>query len=49
MRNAEVNEVIQEHVGDFVELLKKMGKYKVGIRETEVPVTEEDLQEGEEK
>lgn len=43
LRNAEVNDIIQNHIGDFVELLKKMGKYKVGIKETEIPVTEEDL------
>ena len=41
LRNAEVNEIVQNHVGDFVELLKKMGKYKVGIKETEIPVTED--------
>ena len=43
LRNAEVNDIIQNHIGDFVELLKKMGKYKVGIKETEIPVTEEDI------
>ena len=43
LRNAEVNDIIQNHIGDFVELLKKMGKYKVGIKEVEIPVTEEDL------
>ena len=47
LRNAEVNNIVQNHVGDFVELLKKIGKYKVGIRETEVPVTEEDMDEEE--
>lgn len=41
MRNAELNKVVQDHVGDFVELLKKMGKYKVGLKETEVIVDEE--------
>lgn len=43
MRNAEVNKIVQDHVGDFIELLKKMGKYKVGIKETEIPVTEADI------
>lgn len=42
LRNAEVNSVVQEHVGDFVNLLKKMGRYKVGLRETEVPATDEE-------
>lgn len=49
LRNSEVNQIVQDHVGDFVSLLKKMGKYKVGIRETEVPVTDEDLAEGNEE
>jgi RecA/RadA recombinase len=48
LRNSEVNQIVQDHVGDFVSLLKKMGKYKVGIRETEVPVTEDDIVEEEE-
>lgn len=43
LRNAEVNNIVQEHIGDFIELLKKMGKYKVGIKETEIPVTEADI------
>ena len=43
VRNSEANEIIQAHIGDFVELLKKMGKYKVGIKETEIPVTENDI------
>lgn len=49
MRNSEVNNIVQEHVGDFVTLLKKMGKYKVGIKETEIPVTEEDIAAEEEE
>lgn len=48
IRNAEVNNIIQEHVGDFISLLKQMGKYKVGLRETEIPVTEADMTEEEE-
>ena len=48
LRNSEVNQIVQDHVGDFVSLLKKMGKYKVGIRETEIPVTEDDIVEEEE-
>lgn len=47
LRNAEVNKIVQEHVGDFVELLKKMGKYKVGLKETEIPATEDDVEEEE--
>ena len=48
LRNAEVNNIVQNHIGDFIELLKKMGKYKVGIKETEIPVTETDVVEEEE-
>ena len=49
IRNAEVNNLIQEHVGDFISLLKQMGKYKVGLRETEVAITEDEIEdEGEE-
>lgn len=42
MRLEEVHGFVQDHIGDFVELLKRMGKYKVKISETEVPVTEEE-------
>ena len=42
LRNTEVNGIVQEHVGDFIDLLKKIGKYKVSIKETEIPVEEED-------
>lgn len=42
MRLDEVHEIVQDRIGDFVELLKKLGKYKVKINETEVPVTEEE-------
>ena len=42
LRNVEVNNIIQEHCGDFVNLLKKMGKYKVGLKETELTIDEED-------
>ena len=42
MRLDEIHGFVQDHIGDFVELLKKMGKYKVKINETEVPVTEEE-------
>ena len=41
LRNAEVNGIIQEHIGDLVELLKKMGKYKVSIKETEIPIEDD--------
>lgn len=47
LRNAEVNNIVQEHVGDFVELLKKMGKYKVGLKETEVAADETSEEEEE--
>lgn len=49
LRNVEVNSIIQDHVGDFVELLKKMGKYKVGIRETEIPITEANIEDNSEE
>ncbi len=42
LRNAEVNSIVQEHCGDFVNLLKKMGKYKVGLKETEITVDEDE-------
>lgn len=42
MRLDEIHDFVQSHVGDFVELLKKMGKYKVKINEVEVPITEEE-------
>ena len=45
IRNAEVNNIVQEHVGDFVELLKKMGKYKVGLKETEVAADDAEEEE----
>jgi len=43
LRKAELNVIVQEHIGDFVDLLKKMGKYKVKINETEVPITTDEL------
>ena len=42
LRREEANELIQAHIGDFVELLKKMGKYKVKVGGTEIPATEDD-------
>lgn len=48
LRLEEVHGLVQDHIGDFVELLKKMGKYKVKISETEVPVTEEEIVSSEE-
>ena len=47
LRIREVNALIADHLGEFVDLLKSTGKYKVGIRETVVPVTDEDLAEEE--
>lgn len=38
----EVNEIIHKNTGELVDMLKKMGKYKVSIQETEVPITEDD-------
>ena len=48
LRNAEVNRIVQEHAGDFVDILKSMGKYKVGLRETEI-VLDEDIEVSEEE
>lgn len=48
LRNAEVNNIVQEHAGEFVDILKKMGKYKVGLRETEVTI-DTDINDGEEE
>lgn len=45
MRLGTINNIVQEHVADFVNLLKKMGKYKVCISEKEVPATIEELPE----
>ena len=42
LRNAEVNRIVQEHCGDFVALLKKLGKYRVGLEETEILVEDEE-------
>lgn len=42
MRLDEVHNFVQDHIGDFVELLKKMGKYKVKIGETEIPIPAEE-------
>lgn len=47
LRREEANAIIQKHVGDFVELLKKMGKYKVKANEVEV-AAEDDIEESEE-
>ena len=45
LRTAEVNKLCQDYAGDFVTLLKKMGKYKVGLKEVEVPFTEDENSE----
>ena len=39
------NKIVEEHMGDFITFLKKVGKYKVGLEEVEVPVTAEDIEE----
>ena len=49
MRNSEVNKIVQEHIGDLIEVLKKMGRYKVGIKETEIEVDEDSEAEEEEE
>ena len=49
LRRAELNKILEDHAGDFVGFLKKIGKYKVSIKETEVPVTEEEVQAETEK
>lgn len=49
IRKEELNKILEEHTGDFVGFLKKIGKYKVSIKETEVPVTEEEVQAETEK
>lgn len=43
LRREEYNSIIEQHTGEFVGFLKKIGKYKVGISEIEVPITEEEL------
>ena len=45
LRVGVVNEYVEQHMEDFIELLKRTGKYKVGISSTEVPVTEADLED----
>ena len=45
MRLKEANKIVAEHVGELIDFLKAAGKYKVGIKETVVPITEEDLAE----
>ncbi len=49
LRRTELNKILEDHAGDFVGFLKKIGKYKVSIKETEVPVTEEEVQAETEK
>lgn len=49
MRNAEVNRTVQDHIGELIELLKQMGKYKVGLKETEVEADDESDTEEEEE
>ena len=41
LRNAEVNRIVQDHISDFVELLKKMDRYKVGLKETEIVIDDD--------
>ena len=45
MRKDEFNKILTEHETELVEVLKRMGIYKVGISSVEVPVTEEEVQE----
>ena len=45
MRQEEVDNIVEQHIGDLISLLKKIGKYKVVVKETEVPITEVDTQD----
>lgn len=45
MRLDEIHGYVQDHVGEFVDLLKKTGNFKVKVGETEVPVTEDEAVE----
>lgn len=45
LRVGAANKIVDEHIGELIAFLKKVGKYKVGLEEVEVPVTEEDLKE----
>ena len=46
LRLEEIHVLVQDHVGEFVDLLKKTDNYKVKVGETEVPVTEDEVTEG---
>ena len=41
MRTATANDLIIQHMGELIALLKKAGKYKVGISEVEIPATDD--------
>ena len=45
VRLAVANSLIEQNTGAFIELLKKAGKYKVGIGETEVPASQDETEE----
>lgn len=44
---AKCNELIQEHIGDFINYLKEAGMYKVSLSATEVPFDEDEIEEDE--
>lgn len=43
LRTANVNEIIQEHAGELVNFLKEVGKYKVQVGSTEIPISEDEI------
>lgn len=45
MRQEEVDKIVNEHINDFITILKKIGKYKVVVKETEVAVTDEEAKQ----
>lgn len=48
MRKSEFNKIVQDNIGSLVEIIKKMGKYKIKLKETEIPVSEEEVKQEEE-
>lgn len=45
MRKGELNKLIQENVGPLIGIIKEMGKYRVELNQTEVPVSEDEVGE----
>lgn len=48
VQRKEANEIIETHIGEFIDLLKNMGKYHVKASETIVPASDDDDFDGEE-